>query len=161
MANTVFGTVIIQHANEEGDVTRREALAAAGSSITPGLLLERPAATTVQEHSTAGGVLEGKLVAIETQTPDSESALTIDVDYAVGDTVYYVEGKPGDIFYMWLAASQAAVMGTMLVSNGDGMLKLSSPSPPDATVVTNTIVGTPHVPVTTGGAAARIQVRII
>lgn len=123
MASTTFHDIVIQTANQLGDVTRLEALAAAGSAITPGQLLEHPAAAaTVQEHAVAAGSATPKMIALQTQTPDDEDNFSIDVDYAAGDTVYYAVAKPGDVFYMWLAAGELSAIGSLLQSDGNGDL---------------------------------------
>ena len=70
MASDVYHSIVIQTANQYGDVTRKESLAAA--AITPGELLDFDSATTVNAHGVAAGFLQGKLVALETQTPDDE-----------------------------------------------------------------------------------------
>lgn len=160
MAGTAYRTIVIQVANEQGDVTRRESLAEA--AVTPGDLLNFASATTVQPHNAAAGVLQGKLVALETQTPDSETAHSIDTDYDVGDVVYYAEGKPGDVFYMWLADGQTAVMNppSQLQSDGAGALNVVVVA--DTTLV-NSIVGVAEEALdnSVGGAPARIKVRIV
>ena len=160
MASTVYHSIVIQAANEFGDITRREKLAAA--AITPGELLDFDSATTVNAHGVAGGVLQGKLVALETQTPDSATAANIDVDYASGDTVYFAEGKPGDVFYMWLAAGQSALMNppSQLISDGAGALTVATV---DAATLTNSIVGVADEVKDNsgGGTRVRIKVRIV
>lgn len=123
MASTTFHDIVIQNANQQGDVTRQEALAVAGSTITPGLLLEHTAgAATVQEHATAAGSVTPRMIALQTQTPDDEDDFSIDVDYAAGDIVYFAVGKSGDRFYMWLAAGETSAVGSLLQSDGAGAL---------------------------------------
>lgn len=157
MASTVFGSIVIQNANQLGDVTRRELLAA--EAITPGELLEIASATTVGPHSGAAGFLQGKLVALESQTPDHDTNPSIDEDYDIGDTVYYAEGKPGDIFYMFLAAQETTVMNppSPLVSDGAGALTVAVVG---AGTLEGSVVGVANEVVAAGGARARIQVRI-
>lgn len=156
MASSVYHSIVIEAANALGDVTRREGLAAA--TITPGELLDWDSATTVNAHGVAGGVLVGKMVALESQTPDSETADAINVDYASGDTVYFAEGKPGDVFYMWLAAQETTVANvSQLISDGAGALTVETV---DGATLANSIVGVATEVVAAGGARARVKVRI-
>lgn len=159
MARATPQTIVIQAASPDGTVVRQEALAGA-ANITPGELLVISAADTVVQHAAASGVLTGKLVALETQTPDDETALTIDVDYANGDTVYFAEGRPGDEYYMWLADTENAALSDQLQSDGNGHLLVSAGG---AGILANSIVGYAQEAVNNaaGGAPARIRVRII
>lgn len=123
MASTTWHDIVIQAANQQGDVTRQEALAAAASAITPGQLLEHPAgAATVQEHATGAGSATPRMIALQSQTPDDEDNFSIDVDYAAGDIVYFAVARPGDRYYMWLADTETAVIGSLLQSDGNGDL---------------------------------------
>lgn len=157
MASTAPKTIVLQVANQLGDVTRRESLAYY-SDIVPGHLLNHRSATTVGVHNVADGFCEGKMVALETQHPDSETLKSIIQPYATGDTVYYAEGKPGDIFYMWLAAQNEAVMTppSPLASNGDGTLKVVVVG---AGTLEGAIVGVADEAIA-AGALSRIRVRI-
>lgn len=157
MAKTHPDTIVLQVANQQGDVTRREKLASS-ANILPGHLLEIDAATTVDIHGVADGFLQGKLVALETQHPDAETTDTIDIAYAAGDSVYYAEGKPGDIFYMYLAAQNEAVMTppSPLASNGDGTLKVVVVG---GATLEGAIVGVADEAIA-AGALSRIRVRI-
>lgn len=159
MAGTTFGSIVIQAANQAGDVTRLEALAAA--IVTPGELAELTAAGAIQAHSAADGTLEqGKIFILENQTPDSETAFSINVDYASGDTVYYAQGKAGDVFYGWLAAGENAAITSSLGSDGAGALKVVTVG---VGTLANSVVGSPVVAVDNsgGGTRVRIQVRVV
>lgn len=158
MASTTYHSIVIQTANQEGDVTRLENLAAA--AITPGELLEKASATTVQAHSAAAGAAVPRLVALETQTPDDEDDFSIDVDYASGDTVYYAAAKPGDEFYMWLAAGENAAVNALLQSDGNGELQVLA-AVVDATLA-ESVIGRAVAAVdnSAGVVPARVRVRM-
>ena len=158
MASTLNHGIVIQTADRDGDVTRRESLAAA--AITPGELLQFDSATTVNAHSVVAGVLQGKIVALETQTPDDETNPTIDVDYDAADTVYYVEARPGDILNMWLAAGETTVMNppSQLQSDAAGALAVVAVG---AGTLANSIVGVADEALVAGVARARCRVRIV
>ncbi len=158
MASTLYHKIVIETADPLG-VTRRELLASA--AVGPGELLEVSAAGTVAPHSGDAGVLQGKLVALESQHPDAESAQAIDTDYASGDTVYYAEGQPGDVFYMFLANGENAVMNppSQLESDGAGALDVITPG---AGILENSTVGVAEEALNNGtGSPARIRVRIV
>ncbi len=157
MASTLYHKIVIESASPLG-VVRREKLASA--AVGPGELLIQSAAGTVEPHSGAAGVLQGKLVALESQHPDAESAQAIDTDYANGDTVYYAEGRPGDIFYMFLANGQTTVMNppSQMESDGNGHLNVSGGG---AGILENSIVGVAEeVLANATGLPARLRVRI-
>lgn len=161
MASTTYHVIPIQTANQMGDVTRQEALAAAQTAITPGQLLEWASATTVQEHATGAGACIPKLIALRSQTPDDEDAFSIDVDYAAADRVYMAVAKPGDQYYMFLAIGENAAANAILQSDGNGDLQVLA-AVVDATLATS-VVGRTVVAVNNaaGAAAARIIVEII
>lgn len=159
MASTTFHSIVIQTANQMGDVTRLEALAAA--IVTPGELAELTAAGAIQAHGAAAGTLEqGKAFILESQTPDDEDDFSIDVDYASGDTVYYTQAKAGDEIYAWLADGENAAITDSLESDGAGALAVATVG---AGTLANSIVGSPVVALdnSAGGARARIRVRIV
>lgn len=154
MASSVYHTITVQ-AND--DQIRKEALAHA--AITPGELLDINTDEEVEAHAGAAGVLPNKLIALETQTPDATATAQVDIDYAAGDTVYYAVGRPGEVYYMWLAASQTVVKGiTQLQSDGAGAL---TPVSVGATTLTNSIVGVAAQDLTAGVARARCLVEIV
>lgn len=156
---TTEHTITIESADPNG-VVRLERLAS--GAVTPGDLLDITGAA-VRAHATAAGVLPGKLVALENQTPDTHTYPTtaaIDIDYASGDTVYYAQGNPGDVFLMWLSAGEAATDGvTQLQSDGAGALAAVTVG---ATTLADSIVGVADETVDNsgGGAAVRLRVRI-
>ena len=154
---TTEHSIVIELANLEGVVS----LERLGSgTITPGHLLDITGAA-VRSHATGDGVLPGKLVALENQTPDTQASPTtaaIDITYASGDTVYYAQGNPGDVFNMIVATSQTTVAGvSQLVSNGDGTLKVTTV---DAATLVGAVVGVADEAVTSGTVVARCRTRI-
>lgn len=161
MASAVFHDIVIQTANALGDVTRQEALAAAQSAITPGQLIERASATTVQEQSVAAAALTPKMIALTTLTPDDEDNPSIDIDYAVGDRVYFAIPKPGDRYYMFLAIGETAAANALLQGDGNGDLQVLAAVV--AGTLANSVVGSTIVAVdnAAGGAPARIIVEIV
>lgn len=153
MAATGYRTIRIEDC---GFGAQREFLTGAGT-VKPGHLLAISSGNVVI-HATADGSAQ-KLFAVESPTVDSASAANIDTLYASGDTAYTWQPMPGDVVYAILADAQTAVAGvSLLVSNGDGTLKIATLG---AGTLESAVVGVPHESVTTSGAVARIPVRII
>ncbi len=120
MAATGYRNIIIF-----GEPTRTEKLAASGSAVQPGHLLEM-ASGEYQEHSTADGYAR-KLFALENQTHDIADGANLATAYVAGGIVYAGEFKQGDIVYARVATGQSLVEGvSILVSNGDGTLKIDT-----------------------------------
>lgn len=115
----------------KGDPLPKEAVQASGQTITPGHLLERVANGEVQPHS-GGGSLTPVRVAREMELVGNG----IDTDYQDGDTVLYYHARPGDEFYMLLAAGETVTDGDELESNGDGTLVAQSGAEAGGKVVT-------------------------
>lgn len=100
-----------------GNPQRREGTAA--GTITPGMLLAIGA--TLVAHASAGqNALP--MFAVE----NSDLGNTVDDDYSSGDRVRYVVGRPGDEIQALLANGETVVVGSALVSNADGTLKVAS-----------------------------------
>ena len=59
-------------------------------------------------------------------TPDrSVSTVPVATAYASGESVKWLMARPGDLLLAWVPASASAIIkGNMLMSNGDGTLKL-------------------------------------
>ena len=83
-------------------VNIRDEKVAAGV-ITPGMLVERLAADTVQAHSTNGGEVN-KLFAVE----DSLQGNEITDDYAIGDQVSLWHPVPGEVVYAIIDSTSTA-----------------------------------------------------
>ena len=89
----------------------------AGAAITPGHLVEYSDVSTVQAHSTAAGVINGKFVALE----DQAQGRGIDDAYASGDPVVVQAMLPGEQVQM--IASAAVVANAFVESAGDGRVR--------------------------------------
>lgn len=153
MASSTYHTIAIQ-----GGAVRLEALADA--AITPGELLEINSDEEAAPHSSAAGVLPGKLIALEDPAAEASTTAAIDTDYDTGDTVYYAWGQSGDLFYMWLKAGETGVKGiTQLISDGAGALQAKTV---DANTLENSVVGISAEDKTAGGGVrVRHLVRIV
>lgn len=102
----------------KGYARSEEAVAAAGSNIKPGMLLQRTTAGTVQPHSTA----KGAAVALFAREMDIAGG-TIDDVYEDGDTVLMWSCEKGDEVYAWLVDEGNVAIGALLESAGDGSLR--------------------------------------
>lgn len=146
----------------------------ASASILPGYLVEHVPSGgdqgQLRPHATASGNA-APMFAVESLVPSiaNSQTLPIDLAYADGDSVRYAIGKSGDEFYAWLPASATAVVvGSMLVSNGDGTLKLAVPQTANEggsatyTIYTSSIVAVAAEAVnnSAGGSPARVRVRV-
>jgi hypothetical protein len=150
MASSTWHTIALQ-----GGAVRREALA--HEIITPGQLLEINTDEEVAKHSSDGGVIPGKLIALESPTAVAGTTGVIDTTYAAGDTVYYAVGQPGDVYYMFLKNGETVVKGvTQVVSDGAGAVKAVSIG---ETTVTETVVGVADQDLT-ASSATRCRIRI-
>ena len=158
MARTTTDHTVVIVAADKNGVVRKEAIA--DEALIPGYLVRFDADEELENHATAAGVLVGKLVVLETLTPDTAAYPTtaaISIPYEVGDTAYYAEGQPGDVFNMLLADGETAVKGiSQLISNGDGTLKVETV---DGDTIAGSIVGVADADVTASGAT-RCRVRI-
>ena len=154
---TTAHTIVVESANLNG-VVRLEAIA--DEALCPGELVRFDANEELELHATADGVLAGKMVVLESQTPDtitSPTCAAIDIEYDADDLAYYCQASPGDVLNMFLADSEVGVKGiSQLVSNGDGSLKVETV---DAATLADAIVGTAWQDVTASGAT-RCLVRI-
>ncbi len=130
----------------KGDPIYKEGLG--GEAITPGDLLEWFAGPDrLMQHSSSDGPGIAR-IAIE----DKAQAGEIGTAYTSGATVQFVVGRNGDEYWMWLAASETAVRGDLLTSNGDGALKVNN-SDPDALFEA-------AEDKTVGGSAVRVRVEV-
>ena len=125
-------------------------------AITPGHLIAVEAAGTVKKHDVAGGVSE-KLFALS----NTGSAGDIDTDYAVGETVRYMQGKSGDEVYAWLdnGAGQLTVANeTYLISNADGTFDVAAGTETDERTVCVALETINNDP---GSVPVRIKVKLL
>jgi len=158
-----YHQIHIQSARRYG-LMRLEKIAA--GTITPGMLLEMTTADKVQAHSTAGGNVGAKMVALETLHPATGTTPAIDQDYSADDTVYIGLPVAGDVMYLYLANGQNVAIGAVLQSDGNGYVTAHTPQAVDESgsatynIYTNQIVGIAVEAVDASGGAARIAVRI-
>lgn len=121
MPTTTPNTIIYK-----GRLSRRyeEGRVKSGSTIYPGMLIEKHTDGTLKPHATSGGVAI-KAIAIEDgfgaggPYPFTVAKKLTD-PYNTTDLVRYVILEPGDQFYWILKDGEVAVIGSMLVSNADG-----------------------------------------
>lgn len=141
-----------------GQKFTKEALAATGSSILPGHLVERSSETEVQEHSTAAGNAAPLFADIAGEIGDD-----IDTAYAVGDQVKMIFAKPGDEIYALVAAGASAIsVGDALESAGDGTLRVQSANAATDATERDSVVAyaIEAVDNSGGGSVARIKVEV-
>jgi len=89
----------------------------------PGMLLEEDSNGYYQPHSTSGGNVE-PLVGIE----DELSGGNVSTVYVVGRRGAAVYCRPGDEVQLRLANGQSASRNDLLESNGDGYVKVHTPT---------------------------------
>ena len=141
----------------------------AGGPITPGHLIElfnSAGARRLRVHQTEGGFAE-RAIAIEDplqgNTATSVESRTIDDDYVTTEKVQYVLAEPGAVANMFLFAGENVVLGTQLISNGDGtLIALASLSTP--TVAVEQIIGIAEEALdlsASGAADTRLPVRLL
>lgn len=133
-------------------------VAAAGSAIKPGHLVEQSAAGEVQEHSTAGGNAESAF-ALPQDWVEPSSGLNIDNAYAVGDTVFVGFFAPGTLVYAFLDNGQNVAAGAYLESAGNGNLQAAGTAA--ATGDTRIVPAVAEEAVNATGGTSRIRVRVI
>lgn len=108
---------------------RREAIVAAGQTISPGMLIDLDSTGKAIVHATAAGSAV-KRVAIENEMAGKDPSTA----YTAGETCFYVVPLPGEEVNLKLGASAAAITaGNFLDSAGDGTVKAQT----GGTAVTN------------------------
>lgn len=135
------------------------------ATVKPGHLLEvvdvdANGFHTVKPLTFTGSQLyaERRLVALENayraDIPGAATVLagTIDDTYAAGDLVPTRTCVSGDMMYMFLASGNTTAVGSMLTSNGDGTLRLSTGANPRLFRALEVVVGS---------ASARVRVEAI
>lgn len=132
----------------------------AGADITPGMLLERSAADTVIPHANAILETSPKLVAVENPAyVKAPSLKAINTVYATGELVHIISARPGDYMWMWLDIGQLAVVGSPLVSFGNGHLAVGDAPPYTSGAIA--AVSLEAIDTTPGGSVpVRIKVEI-
>lgn len=126
------------------------------ATIKPGMICALAANDVINPVSAADVVLSG-IVAVEAGWENTNLSLSVqDQPYALGDTVNYVYTQPGDLVYLWLSASQTAVVGSLLAASGTaGEVSV------EATNKDQSVSFIAEEAVTTTGSAARIRARRI
>lgn len=114
MASLIPHTILLKGEPERAG----ESLAASGTAIKPGMLIESTSTGAVKEHATAGGATGAKFA----REMDIVGA-NIDDVYDVGDTVLWLNCQPGDWVYAWLEDEANVAVGALLESNGAGALQ--------------------------------------
>lgn len=119
-----------------------------GGVVTPGMLLNIRSAAAVVAHNEAGQECQ-VAVAVENDLVGKGIA----DNYANGERVRYQILPDGAKFYGLLAASMNIVLGDLLTSNGDGMLKEAG--------ATDFVIGIARTALVTGvGVTGRIAVEV-
>lgn len=90
----------------------------AGTTITPGMLVELTSLNTVIPHNTAGGWSD-KLVAVENAIAGDD----FDHSYLAGEVVLYNACRPGDEVLLTVADGENISIGDDLESAGDGKVR--------------------------------------
>lgn len=157
MTASGYRTISIKTVDPFGPA-REEKMAAA--AITPGELLERSSSGNLQAHSSGGGFVGEKLVALETQHADQQGTAQINIDYASADIVYYGVGRPGEVYYMFLAGSENVSEGDALESDGAGALQSVTPGTDD-TAGSLVAIAAEDKNNSTSGSRVRIKAQIV
>lgn len=157
MASATPNTIVLRSNNRDNGMQRvSEAPCLTAVTIRPGMLLINAAGNTLRSHNTAGGNKEGVKVAIDNW---QATVSGIDTVYNAGETVRYVFGSPGDVYYMLLATANNVVKGAALESAGAGNLRAATT--PIAGTSVDSIVGYAEEAVNNAtGSDGRIRVRI-
>lgn len=113
MASSTPHTIML---SDEPPFVRDEARANS-VAITPGDLIEPVGAGLVQLHSTQAGNAQ-PWFAVENPWSQTDSAASIDTDYAVQDNVFFIKGLPGQQVYAWLTVGGSVAAHTLLESAG-------------------------------------------
>lgn len=143
----------------KGDPIYKEYALKASVDITPGMLVELDSTGVVKPHATAAA-LASPIFAVEglNKDPDSMTMGGIDDKYDTdGQAVKCAFCKPGDEIYALLeaGAGNTTAIGTILESNGAGLLQVGATSPVARAL--EVVDNDPGV----GGAAMRVRVEVL
>ena len=131
-----------------GDPIAYEAVMVSSQALQPGMLCEITSTGAIQKQSSADVFVEAIFIRENELIGEG-----IDDLYADDETIPYYIGRQGDVFYALLAANETIAIGAVLQSQGSGgTLKAVSSGQGKFKAIDA---------VTTGGAVARIKVRII
>jgi len=106
--------------HSKGDWRHEEASAGA-AGIYPGMLVMLNSAGAVVVHDTEGGNAECAIV-----MEDALQGKTVDDVYTSGEIVFYGIPVTGAVFNVLLEAGQTAVIGSKLISAGNGKFKVDT-----------------------------------
>lgn len=152
MARTTPNTILLTVNGAERPVFEGEA----DEALTPGELVRWDTDDELELHGTASGVSQ-KMFVLENPFAPDPATPAIDQDWAIGDSARYIYAQSGDLVYAFLAASQTAVKGSPLGSDGAGSLAVITPG---AGILEGAIVAYADEDLTTSGARARIRARV-
>jgi len=154
MASTTDHTIFLSsNAGYDGVGNRIQEDYGSGT-IYPGYLLEIDTNEYVTAHATGTGP-HYRMIALENPYDDDNSTAAIDSPYLTADTVRFIYALPGEVYYMYLATGTAVKGRSLLCSNGDGTLRVSTTGSADLSVV-----GVPDEDVTCA-TDTRLRVRIL
>lgn len=161
MASSAPHTIVLR-SNNPDNMMQRVHENPAQAAITPGDAIEYGTTNTVKVHATSGGASLGRKVAIENPWSDhgtiyGSEGPNIDHAYAAGETVFWVPANPGDVFYMWLAASQNVAKEAPLTSNGAGKMTALTV---DASALTDALWGYADEAVDNSGGGSPVRIRV-
>ncbi len=116
---------VIKRIHSKGPITQEESVAGE-AGILPGMILILNSSNQVVKHATAGGDYGDELlVAIE----DQLQGKTVSDVYASGDIVTYMIAHIGSELNLLLDDGEAVVIGSKIISTGDGTVKLTTGVP--------------------------------
>src|SRR5262245_21743192 len=142
--------VVLLRGMDNGPDGIRDDMKAGEAGILPGHMLDVNATGDLIKHATAGGKRVGKY-ALERE----EAGDDLDVAYALGDAVKYIDHISGVTLNLILATGQTVAANKPIVSNGNGQVKLWTAETAD-----ESIIGYSDEAVTTTAATKRLAVRL-
>lgn len=122
MASTTPNTILLQvNGGSYAERKVHEAVVKAASPITPGDLITWDTGE-LKPNATAADADAQRMVAIENPWHDNLSITTvaIDTDYAAAAVCRFIYPQEGDLCYMWIEASHAAVAKGAPLESGSG-----------------------------------------
>lgn len=141
--------------HSKGPFVHEEALAGE-AGIYPGMNLYMRQDGKVYLHATEGGGGE-VLIAEE----DALQGKTVDDVYTINNTCMISIPNKGSEFNVLLKAGEVAVIGSNLISGGDGTFKVSENIASGSTIDDNNVLAVAQEAVTPGASNALVAARII
>ncbi len=160
MARTTTRHTIVVQSSDPQSQLRLEAVGT--KTLYPGMLATiAGSGGKLGKHSTKSGA-SAKLFVLENQTPDTHTYPTtaaIDIPYSTGDTVYYLQARPGDVINARITDGQSVTKGIdWMISGANGRLISCGTG---VSVGTSNPVGIAWETVAASGTFARCKVRIV